>query len=286
MYLSSKQYKHSNNNIGLISRIGKTLLLAGFVCVTLFIASCGANGAYNPTTYKYYLDKEALSKTPLKRLILAEVNASGLPTRSYLRDGSAKMAGMTKSYLKSNGYTIVPYYHFENAWNKAILTYGEFYDPTTGRVNQRGWQQVMASTLEQLRKRGDIDGVVFADIIEHEIQHSPSQQHYARWYGVTRKPSTQGTGSGVPVDFNWTQSIKGASLVVTVYDINGKPLFSSRGGLETLQAVDLRNSNGGFVRRKSLLKNTSQMEEGMEIAFHPFIPMKKYPGRPEQKKAK
>lgn len=173
----------------------RAISIAILLTLPLVLVACGTSGGYNPTTYQYYIDRPALSATPLKRVILAEVNASGLPTRSILRDGDRKMKSMTSSYLRSNGFTIVPYYHFENAWNKAILTYGEFYDPTSGRVDQRGWQQVMAATLQELKQQGQIDGVVFADIIEHEIQHSPSQQHYARWYGVTRKPSTQGTGS-------------------------------------------------------------------------------------------
>ncbi|WP_145999263.1 hypothetical protein [Oceanicoccus sp. KOV_DT_Chl] len=185
---------------------------------------------------------------------------------------------MVKDYLKSNGYKILPNYHFENAWQQASRTYGDVYDPSTGKINVNAWRGAMITTGELLREQTDADIIIFADVIEHDVQHSGSMQHYARWYGVTRKPALQGAGSGVPIGFDWTQQIKGASIMVTIYDVNLKRIFTSRGGIDTLQAVDMKSANPSFIRRKNLLKSDNNIEEGIEIAFHPFIPMKNYPG--------
>ncbi|WP_269619039.1 hypothetical protein [Zhongshania sp. BJYM1] len=238
---------------------------------------------YNPTTYDYFISREDIKQKPIKKVIIATVNVSGAPTRSVLRDSVDKVDGLVEDYLKSNGISIAPNHLFNNAWQQALLTYGNFYDPTTGKVDSEGWQKVMAATLESLSAQKDIDGVVFTDLIEHDVQHSPGMKHYARWYGVTREPATEGATSSVPTDFNWTQIIKGASLVVTIYTTQGKPLFSSRGGIDTLHGIDTRKSDKGFVRRKKILSRSNNIEEGIEIAFHPLITMKHYPGKEPEK---
>ena len=42
--------------------------------------------------------------------------------------------------------------------------------------------------------------------------------------------------------------------------------------------VDTRSSSGRFVRRRSILESETYLREGIELAFHPFIVMEKYPG--------
>jgi len=250
------------------------LTLMGAVLIT----ACSSTD-YNPTAYDYFISREDIQQKPLKKVIIATVNVSGEPTRSVLRDSVDKVDGMVEDYLEANGISIAPNHLFNNAWQQALLTHGNFYDPTTGKVDRVGWQKVMALTLSSLQAQKDIDAVIFTDLIEHDVQHSPGMKHYARWYGVTREPATEGTTSSVPADFNWTQIIKGASLLITIYTTEGKPLFSSRGGIDTLHGIDSRKSDNSFVRRKKILSRENNIEEGIEIAFHPLIKMKNYPGK-------
>ncbi|MGB1906093.1 MAG: hypothetical protein ACPHN3_02105 [Spongiibacter sp.] len=259
------------------------LLLTALLSLVLFTACSSVS--YNPTVFDYFIAKDELKKTPVKKVIIASVNVTGEPTRSILRDSVPKIDGMVIDYLKSNGYEIAPQHLFNNAWQQALLNYGDFYDPTTGKVDTVGWQRVMATTFQSLQEHKDIDAVLFTDVIAHDVQHSSSMKHYARWYGVTREPATEGASSSVPIDFNWTQIIKGASLVITMYATDGRPLFASRGGMDTLHAIDTRKSQKGFVRRKKILSNSSRIEEGIELAFHPLIKMSGYPGpeKPEKK---
>jgi len=55
-------------------------------------------------------------------------------------------------------------------------------------------------------------------------------------------------------------------------------LFTSIGGLDSTEAIDTRSSGGDYVRRRNILENDNNIEEGIELAFHPFIEMKGYPG--------
>ncbi len=253
-----------------------TLLL--LLAAALLLQAC-SSVRYNPTTYEYYIDSEALAEKPVKKLLLATVNISGEPTRSILRDSVSKVDAMVEDYLEKNGFEMAPQHLFENAWRQALLTHGNFYDPTTGKVDRQGWQRVMAATLTSLQENKDIDAVVFTDLIEHEVQHSPGFNHYAQWFGVTREPATEGQADSVSVEFDWTQIIKGASLMVTLYNLEGAPLFSSRGGIDTLHAIDKRRSEKSFVRRKKILSKDNHIEEGIQLAFHPLVNMEKWPGK-------
>ena len=49
--------------------------------------------------------------------------------------------------------------------------------------------------------------------------------------------------------------------------------------MDVTDAVDTR-SGTAFVRRRDVLENENHTDEGIAIAFHPIIPMKKWPGNP------
>jgi hypothetical protein len=260
------------------------LIFLGLVLLSAILTSACSSTDYNPTTYDYFISREDIKQKPLKKVLLASVNVSGEATRSVLRDSVDKVDAQVIDYLKDNGISMAPRHLFDNAWQQALLTYGNFYDPTSGKVDSVGWQRVMSATLKSLESHKDIDAIVFTDLLEHDIQHSPGMKHYARWYGVAREPATEGPTSSVPVDFNWTQVIKGATLMVTIYSPEGKPLFSSRGGIDTLHSIDSRKSQKGFIRRSKILNRKSSIAEGIELAFHPLIIMSDYPGKSEAEK--
>jgi hypothetical protein len=246
----------------------------------LLIAGCSSNisGGSNDTAYDYIIDEQQLAKREIKKVILAP-NPLYVPTLSHLRAGEKKVKSEVAAYLEANGYELLPDYHFKNAWNQATRSYGDPYDPTTGRVDERSWQQAMVITGRNLREQTDFDAIIFADVVEHPVQHTANMKHYARWFGVTRKPAMVGIGNSVPADFDWSAEVKAASLRVTVFDRDLHTVFSSFGGIDTTQGIDMRSSNPTFVRRKKLLKSESFIEEGIEIGFHPFIVMDNYPGK-------
>src|SRR6185369_5813520 len=109
-------------------------------------ACSGTGGDYNPTVSKYDIRQDLLQKKPPKKLVIATANISGEPTRYHLQKAATHIDEMVKKYLQGHGYQIAPSYQFENAWNQAIRTYGDMYDPTTGKVDARTWQAVMVTT--------------------------------------------------------------------------------------------------------------------------------------------
>jgi hypothetical protein len=234
--------------------------------------------------FDYQYEDQLVNETPIKKIVLA-TESLGAPPPSYLRTAQRHTRHMAKEYLEDHGYVVLPSYHFDNAWKQALRSYGNPYDPTTGKIDSNAWRAAMITTATSVRDNTDADAIVFVDVFEHEVSHAYGMKHYARFYGVNRKPSLKGPGTGVPMSFDWYQPIKAASVMVTIYDVNLNRIFASRGGIDTLYAVDIKSSNPKFVRKKKLIDSENHIEEGLELAFHPFIPMSKYPGpTPEEKK--
>lgn len=245
--------------------------------IIVVLTAC-ASSEYNPTTSPYKIDTAALQKHPIKKVVIASANISGEPTRYYLQNATAHVDDLVKTYLQKHGYTVAPNYVFENAWNQAIHTYGDMYDPTTGKVDPTTYRAVMFTAFKTIKETTDIDAVIFTDVVDRDAAHDIGLEHLAQWDGVSRKPKMASAGSiGVPIEFNWSQSVKVASLVITIYSNSLEGLFSSRGGLDVLQAIDTKDG-AMYVRRKHILDADDYIQEGIEIAFHPFIKMKNYPG--------
>jgi hypothetical protein len=191
-----------------VSRIGTLLLL------TIGLAACGG-ATYNPTVFPYELDQEHMAQLKVKTVVIAHVNL-GAPSRSYLEKEAPRIDGMVATYLKNEGYKVVPQREFTQHWNTAVRAYGDPVDPTTGRMNMNTFIQIMQSVRDQLRETTDVDAIVFTDLLESEVPFSSGLQRVARWHGVTRKPSMQGPGSGVSTDFDWNQGAAVASLQISI----------------------------------------------------------------------
>lgn len=253
------------------------VLLLSLLCL---LSACSSNNlGSNPTTPKYQINNEALQKKPLKKLVIATTNISGEPTRYHLQAGAKHVDEQVKKYLQANGYEVAPSYQFENAWNQALRTYGDMYDPTTGKVDPSTWKAVMVTTMKTLQETSDIDAIVFTDVVSLNSAHDLGMDHLAQWDGVRRKVSFSGSSAegGTSANFNWSQPVEVSSLVITVFSTEMVGVFTGRGGLETLQEVNTK-TNTGFIRRKHLLENDDYIQEGIELAFHPLIKMKNYPG--------
>ncbi len=249
------------------------------------MVACSTAPSYNSTAFPYEIDAERLASTDIKRVVIAPVNI-GNPSRSYLQDHEQRIDSMVGDYLEDNGYKVVSSRLFEQKWNTANRIYGDVYDPTTGEVNRKTFALTLLNVRDELMKTENIDAIVFTDVLEQEVTFSGGLNHVARWHGVTRKPVLQGPGDGVSSAFDWSRPLTAASLWVSVYDMDLQRLFTSIGGLDTTQAIDTRSSSGRFVRRRSMLESDGHLNEGIELAFHPFIPMKKYPGLPPEQGSK
>jgi len=248
------------------------------ILALLFLAACSSTPTVNLSVYPYEIDREELAQNPVERVIIAHINLGG-PSRNYLREHEARIDRMIKSYLGEHAIKVLPGRLFEQRWKTGVRIYGNPYDPTSGRINQKTFALILINVRDELLKSEKVDAIIFTDLLEQEVSFSGGLKHLARWHGVSRKPTLQGPGDGVSSNFNWNKPAKAASLWVSIYDMELHRVFTSIGGLDTTQAIDTRSSSGRFVRRRSILENDSHLEEGIELAFHPFIVMSNYPGQ-------
>lgn len=258
----------------------RSLLGAAVVCVAaLGLHACSSTPTYNPTVVQWEMDEERLAQTKIRTVIIPHVNL-GPPSRNYLEREAPRIDGMVSSYLKEHGYEVLPQREFTRHWNTAVRAFGDPVDPTTGRVNMRTFVQIMQNVRDQLRETTNVDAFVFTDLVESEAAFNGGMKHIARWDGVSRTPSLQGPGNSVSADFDWNKPASVASLQISIYDIDLQRVFASRGGLDATDAIDARSSAGRYVRRRAILENENNVREGISLAFHPFIEMKNWPGKP------
>jgi hypothetical protein len=247
------------------------------ILALLLTAACAGTPIENMTAFPYEIDRERLAQKPIENVIIAHVNLGG-PSRNYLKTIEPRIDSMVKNYLEEHDINVLPGRLFEQRWKTAVRVYGNPYDPTSGRINQKTFALILINVRDELIKTEKLDAIIFTDLIEQEVSFSGGLKHLARWHGVTRKPTLQGPGDGVSANFDWNKAATAASLWVSIYDTTLNRVFTSIGGLDTTQAIDTRSSSGRFVRRRSMLENDSHIEEGIELAFHPFIVMSDYPG--------
>ncbi|MEM6581423.1 MAG: hypothetical protein AAF699_09130 [Pseudomonadota bacterium] len=244
--------------------------------ITGLLLACSSTPTHNPTVFPFEIDEAAIARDNIKTVVIAHVNL-GPPSRNYLEKEAPRIDAMVSAYLKENGFTVLPQREFEQRWNTAVRAFGNPVDPTTGRINPNAFSRIMNTIRDEMRSSG-LDAFIFTDLIELETSFSGGLQHIARWDGVTRKPSMQGPGDGVSVDFDWNTLVDVASLQVSIFDMDLKRVFVSRGGLDATQAIDSRSSSGRYVRRREILESERNVREGIELAFYPFIQTENWPG--------
>ena len=251
-------------------------LLAGLSALLL---ACSGTPTYNPTTFPFEMDGERLAAKKIRTVVIPHVNL-GPPSRNYLEKEAPRIDGYVSTYLKENGFKVVPQRVFEQHWNTAVRVYGDPVDPTSGKVNMKSFSQIMQDIRDRMRKDNNLDAFVFTDLVELQVPFSGGLKHLARWDGVTRKPALQGPGDGVSADFDWNTQAAVASLQVSIFDTELQRVFFSRGGLDATDAIDTRSSEGRYVRRRNILENRDFVMEGIKLAFHPFVEYEDWPGEP------
>ncbi len=254
-----------------------------FWVTTLFatLSACGSatvGGGYNATTPNNVFEPAIYDQMDSRVVVIANVNL-GVPSRNYLAKREPLVDSRVIEYIEGAGYEVRPQREFSQRWNNAVLIYGDPVDPTTGRVNQKSFIQIVQAVRDQLRQQTDIGSIIFTDIIEKDVYYEQGLNRVTRFDGVTRKPAIQGAGSGVTADFDWSRAVSAATLRVAWFNMDLERLFSGEGGMDVTDAVDTR-SGTAFIRRRDVLENENHIDEGIAIAFHPVIPMKNWPGNP------
>ena len=255
------------------------LLVAALVLTGLI--ACGSatvGGGYNATTPTNVFEETLFDQLNSNVVVIASVNLGG-PSRNYLKKQESFVDSRVQEYMEDAGFEVRPQREFSQRWNNAVLIYGDPIDPTTGRVNQKSFIQIVQAVRDQLRDQTDIGSIVFTDIIEKDVYYEQGLNRVTRFDGVTRKPAVQGAGSGVTAEFDWSRPVAAATMRIAWFNMDLGRIFSGEGGMDVTDAVDTR-SGTAFVRRRDVLENGNHIDEGIAIALHPVIAMKKWPGDP------
>ena len=250
------------------------LLLTGLIAC----GSATVGGGYNATTPTNVFEETLFDQLNSNVVVIASVNLGG-PSRNYLKKRESFVDSRVQEYLEDAGFEVRPQREFSQRWNNAVLIYGDPIDPTTGRVNQKSFIQIVQAVRDQLRDQTDIGSIVFTDIIEKDVYYEQGLNRVTRFDGVTRKPAVQGAGSGVTAEFDWSRPVAAATMRIAWFNMDLGRIFSGEGGMDVTDAVDTR-SGTAFVRRRDVLENENYIDEGIAIALHPVIAMKKWPGNP------
>lgn len=253
--------------------------LASITGIAVLMLACSGAPTYNPSVFPFEFEEERMAATDIKTVVIPHVNLASV-SRVYLDKEAPRIDGYVSVYLKAQGYKVLPQREFKQHWNTAVRAFGNPTDPSTGKVNMKTFAQIMTSVRDQMKEKNNLDAFVFTDLVEFDVAFSGGLKHLARWDGVSRKPSLQGPGSGVSGDFDWNKQAAVASIQIGIYDMELQRLFLGRGGMDATEAIDTRSSSGRFVRRRNMLENEDNIKEGIQLAFHPFIEMKNWPGNP------
>jgi hypothetical protein len=252
----------------------------GFALLALcaVLTACSSTPTYNPTTFPFTIDQAKLDAHPIKTVVITQINL-GAQSRSYLEKEAPRVDAKVATYLKDHGFKVLPQRDFEQQWNSAVRAFGNPVDPTSGKLNRKTFAEIMTRVRDEMAKTTKLDAFIFTDLVEVEVSFSEGLKHVARWDGVTRTPTMQGPGDSISADFDWNKQASAVSLQVSIYNMDLQAVFSSRGGIEATDAIDSRSSTGRYVRRHNILENDTYLEEGIRLAFYPFIDMEDWPGK-------
>ncbi len=253
------------------------------ICVVLLNA-CASGGSisgsgYNPTTPQNAIDTDAIQAANVKRVVIAHVNLSS-PSRKYLQKREGEVDAIIAEVLERNGWEVVSPREFIQRWRNAVSMHGDPVDPSTGRVNNRTFSRIVNTIRDQMMESSRIDALIFTDLLEKDVYFAQGVNRVARWDGVTRKPPTQGGGTGVSVNFNWSVPVAATTIRISIFNSDLERMFVGEGGIALNEAVDTR-SGSGFVRRREILGNETHIREGVALALHPLFPMTNWPGEPD-----
>ena len=249
------------------------------VSALLVIAASGCSSGLTTdesTVFPYQISESASDRAAINKVVIATVNY-GQDSPSYIRDHETRVDAEISRYMEDNGFSVLTGNQFDSIWSRNKDKFGEYFDPTQGVFRRERFNQILATTIEELKETHGVGAVVFTDLLVDKVVFDFRSPHYASWHGVKRKPRLKG-GQGVSSTYNWAKSFRASSLSIVVFRTDKEFIFRGVGGIEMVDHMSVKSTTPTAVRSKTLFNDKSKLNEGMRLAFHPLIPMKNYPG--------
>lgn len=182
------------------------------------------------------------------------------------------MFGAIAGYIRSRGNTIETYSRREATaqWEASIA------EVQQSKALKKNFDSAMRVFVTQLAKAHSFDAVIAPSLVYRKTK---VRERSVKWDGVFRKmkiinlsdeAKKKGLARSMSID------IVGVSLHVMVMDPSGNVIFQNYGGLDLAHDVDMTNAEFTMAPklavRKDLLKDGEHLDEGIALAFDPFLP--------------
>jgi hypothetical protein len=205
-------------------------------------------------------EQESFSESRNRALLLPINETETIP--DGLEVGEENVFGQLKFYLESKGLSIetTNTYDYRSAANSASESvHNEMLSAEASAISgQIEYSSIVPGLLAKLKSNADI--LILANMVIRSGESKGGRT--IRWDGVRRRIDV-----GARTSMTGTESV--ASIFVSVYERNGKHVFSGYGGLDLLFAPNLREVKYELIPDR--LQNIDHIREGICIAFHPYF---------------
>lgn len=237
--------------------------LLSTLLLTLTLAGCTI-GPLHP-----YELKEGVDPASVRRVYLAPINATSRLDENLL-DGAKRVRGEIREYLEERDVEVVsgPLFDYREAW-RASFQGVELSAPESTRRGRRGAPpelppppaEAVRALFAALGESARFDTLLIPDLLVRPARLGGTR---ARWDGVYRE---QESTRSVP----WTGDTPALSLRIRLFRSDGEMIFEGIGGLDLLFRFNYEKARAEPV--DDLLGVPEHIEEGVSIAFHPFVPI-------------
>lgn len=240
------------------------------------IVACSSNN-YNPTTFAYEYHAERMKERP-KAVMISPINY-GNPSRHYLARHESTIDHTTRDFLKKQDIRTLSNKSFLSFWKKSEIEYGNTFNPSTGEKTAT-FRLALEQTLNNVfSQHPELDAVIFTDIIEVPVPNTTSLKKSLEWHGIQRKIKVEGIDDWATDDLKMSQTLDGISIEIHIFNRDLQLVHHSIGGIQIAQSLKVTNKKARFARRNDLLAAEDDINDGLVLAFHPWISMKNYPGK-------
>lgn len=240
------------------------ILAAALLSVTI-VAGCSSPRPL--FSYRYDATRDFLGPAAHVHVLAADRLHPALASVAHDTDAVVQAAA---AHLAGAGVEVQADDALATAWQRSMATRGYgFFDPDTGEFDQQAWQRQLAHACTDLATGGRCDGVVLVGVVSRIARSSGTA---AAWDGVRRRLPVLNRPSDLE-NWQFNGAVAGASLMVWVFDAQGRDVMLNLGGLDLLERFEWVSSTRYEVRARDLdLTRAELLTEALCVAMQPLIP--------------
>ena len=222
------------------------------VVALAFLVPCVAVGDDDP----YRVSKRDFRKT-YRTIAISPADADTFLT---LTDATrAMLEEEIVARFKKRGYTVVPSDVLASLRAEMAALAGPVVDAATGETNLAKQQAIREHAYRELWFRHDIDAVVTIRIAVYNV---PMQNDVVEWDNVKQRIAYEGRGK------KYSANINVSSVLLTIYDATGEPLYVHYGGLEPIMRRQGEQLNP--IAPEELLLDEKKIRKAAQLAVKPI----------------